>query len=81
VIDGPCLSACTLVLSTLPRNRICTTSRAVLGFHAPFMLDSKGTDIPHPATNAEYGSGLSPPRAELAQKQRWTDAHVQIPKG
>jgi hypothetical protein len=34
VIDGPCLSACTLVLSTIPRNRICVTSRAVLGFHA-----------------------------------------------
>jgi hypothetical protein len=34
-IDGPCLSACTLVLSTIPRNRICVTRRAVLGFHAP----------------------------------------------
>jgi hypothetical protein len=42
IIDGPCLSACTLVLSTLPRNRICMTSRAVLGFHAPFMLDDNG---------------------------------------
>jgi ClpP class serine protease len=35
VIDGPCFSACTLVLSTVPRKRICVTSRAVLGFHAP----------------------------------------------
>ena len=35
IIDGPCLSACTLVLSTIPRNRICVTRRAVLGFHAP----------------------------------------------
>jgi hypothetical protein len=35
VIDGPCLSACTLVLSTIPRNRVCVTWRAVLGFHAP----------------------------------------------
>ena len=39
VIDGPCLSACTLVLSTIPRNRICVTSRAVLGFHAPIVVD------------------------------------------
>ena len=30
VIDGPCLSACTLVLSTIPRKRICVTSKAVL---------------------------------------------------
>ena len=35
VIDGPCLSACTLVLTTIPRSRICVTRRAVLGFHAP----------------------------------------------
>src|SRR5262252_1535665 len=35
IIDGPCLSACTLVLSTIPHNRICVTRRAVLGFHAP----------------------------------------------
>ena len=33
IIDGPCLSACTLVLSTIPSNRICVTRRAVLGFH------------------------------------------------
>jgi hypothetical protein len=41
VIDGPCLSACTLVLSTIPNNRICVTSRAVLGFHAPRWVDVK----------------------------------------
>jgi hypothetical protein len=42
IIDGPCLSACTLVLSTIPRNRICVTSRAVLGFHAPALIDQAG---------------------------------------
>jgi hypothetical protein len=42
VIDGPCLSACTLVLSTIPRERICVTSRAVLGFHAPRWIDRRG---------------------------------------
>jgi hypothetical protein len=41
VIDGPCLSACTLVLSTIPSNRICVTSRAVLGFHAPRYIDPR----------------------------------------
>jgi hypothetical protein len=34
VIDGPCMSACTLVLSVVPNDRICVTRRAVLGFHA-----------------------------------------------
>ena len=42
IIDGPCMSACTLVLSTIPRNRICVNSRAVLGFHAPQVVDEKG---------------------------------------
>jgi hypothetical protein len=41
VIDGPCLSACTLVLSTIPRNRICVTRRAMLGFHAPRWFDPR----------------------------------------
>jgi hypothetical protein len=42
VIDGPCLSACTLVLSTVPRGRICVTRRAVLGFHSARSVDTYG---------------------------------------
>jgi len=44
VIDGPCLSACTLVLSTIPHNRICVTPRAVLGFHAARWVDRSGRE-------------------------------------
>jgi hypothetical protein len=42
VIDGPCLSACTLVLSIVPNDRICVTRRAVLGFHAARSIDGRG---------------------------------------
>jgi len=42
VIDGPCLSACTLVLSIVPGERICVTKRAVLGFHAARSVDRRG---------------------------------------
>jgi len=42
VIDGPCLSACTLVLSIVPDERICVTRRAVLGFHAARSIDRRG---------------------------------------
>jgi hypothetical protein len=42
VIDGPCLSACTLVLSVVPDERICVTRRAVLGFHAARSVDRRG---------------------------------------
>src|SRR5260370_5607513 len=34
VIDGPCLSACTLLTGIVPRDHVCITNRAVLGFHA-----------------------------------------------
>ena len=42
IIDGPCMSACTLVLSVVPEERICVTRRAVLGFHAARSIDRRG---------------------------------------
>jgi hypothetical protein len=42
IIDGPCLSACTLVLSAVPEDRICITRRAILGFHAARRRDDGG---------------------------------------
>jgi hypothetical protein len=46
VIDGVCLSACTLVLGIVPRNRICVTRRATLGFHAAWMPGPEGRPVP-----------------------------------
>jgi len=48
VIDGPCLSACTLALAVMPRERICMTPNAVLGFHAAWMPDSAGRPVMSP---------------------------------
>src|ERR1700676_1083985 len=48
VIDGPCLSACTLVLSVVPSDRICVTRRAVLGFHAARSIDRRGRTYAEP---------------------------------
>jgi hypothetical protein len=39
VIDGPCLSACTLFTALIPRDQVCVTRRAVLGFHAASYYD------------------------------------------
>jgi hypothetical protein len=39
VIDGPCLSACTLVTGLVAHDHICVTQRAVLGFHAASYYD------------------------------------------
>lgn len=48
IIDGPCYSACTLVLIIVPRSRICVTRRAVLGFHAAKLVDDYGHEYPAP---------------------------------
>ena len=52
VIDGPCLSACTLVLSAVPNERICVTRRAVLGFHAARSMDARGRLYAEPEASA-----------------------------
>jgi hypothetical protein len=52
VIDGPCLSACTLVLSAVPNERICVTRRAVLGFHAARSMDARGRMYAEPQASA-----------------------------
>lgn len=45
VIDGNCLSACTLLLGLVPRNRMCATDRARLGFHAAWLPDADGRPV------------------------------------
>jgi hypothetical protein len=48
VIDGPCYSACTLLLNEIPANRLCVTRRAVLGFHAARWIDGRGREYAAP---------------------------------
>src|SRR6202790_3673878 len=45
VIDGPCLSACTLLTGIVPRDHVCVTSRAVLGFHAASYYDDASREL------------------------------------
>jgi hypothetical protein len=52
VIDGTCSSACTLVAALIPKERVCITARATLGFHAawigqgrrPRVISPKGSE-------------------------------------
>jgi hypothetical protein len=46
VIDGTCSSACTMVLGAIPRDRICVTQRAELGFHAAWEFGAGGRQVP-----------------------------------
>ena len=61
VIDGPCLSACTLVLMTVPRERICVTRRAVLGFHAARSIDNRGRIYAEPEASLEVQESYPAP--------------------
>jgi hypothetical protein len=69
VIDGPCYSACTLVLSIVPSERICVTPRAVLGFHAARWVDERGHTTAAPEATREV-AGTYPPMV-----QAWIERH------
>jgi hypothetical protein len=45
IIDGPCLSACTIVLGIIPRERLCVTRRAQFGFHAAWNPGRDGRPV------------------------------------
>jgi hypothetical protein len=63
VIDGLCASACTLVLAAVPRDKICVTSRAALGFHAAYDFGLDGRTITNPIATemlySNYPTGLA----------------------
>ena len=69
VIDGNCLSACTLVLGLVPRARICATERARLGFHAAWMPDRDGRPVTSPLGTQALWS-IYP-----ASVRRWINQH------
>jgi hypothetical protein len=69
IIDGVCASACTIVLGSVPRDKICVTPRARLGFHAAWDLGSGGRMTTDPeATQALYS--MYP-----FEIRRWLDQH------
>jgi hypothetical protein len=69
VIDGPCFSACTLVLSTIPGDRICVTPKAVLGFHSPRWVDRQGRQYPAPAETRLFAATYP------ARVRAWIERH------
>ena len=81
VIDGPCLSACTLVLSMVPSDRICVTRRAVLGFHAARSMGRHGRMYAEPEASAlvlqTYPSGV---RSWITQRGGLT-SHLLLLRG
>jgi hypothetical protein len=69
VIDGPCLSSCTLAVGLVPREQICATPKAVLGFHAAWTPTPwGGRAVSGPAT--QHMMSIYP-----ADLQGWINAH------
>jgi len=69
VVDGNCLSACTLILGVVPKSRICATHRARFGFHAAWMPDEDG----RPVTSRMGTQALW--EVYPASVRRWINAH------
>jgi hypothetical protein len=69
VIDGSCLSACTLAIGLVPPEQVCATSKAVLGFHAAWQpTPFGGRAVSIPAT--QHMMNIYP-----ADLQGWINAH------
>jgi hypothetical protein len=47
IIDGQCMSSCTLLAGVIPDERICVTSRAVMAFHSVMHFDYKTGHTSH----------------------------------
>ena len=45
ILDGPCLSACTMIVGVIPPERLCATPRARLGFHAAWHPGENGRQV------------------------------------
>ena len=67
IIDGICSSACTMVLGIVPRDRICVTDNATLGFHAAYRPGFLGSRVVNePATRTLMSIYPDPVRQWLA---------------
>lgn len=61
VIDGPCLSACTLFTALIPPDQVCVTRRAVLGFHAASYYDDTSRSLVPTRAGTRLVMRLYPP--------------------
>jgi hypothetical protein len=69
VIDGLCASACTLILSAVPHDKICVTARATLGFHAAYDLGVHRRIVSNPdATMMLYSTYPTPVQHWIAAR-------------
>jgi hypothetical protein len=81
VIDGPCLSACTLVLMMVPTERICVTRRAVLGFHAARSIDRRGRMYAEPEASRDVEAAYPAPVREWISRRGGLTSRLLLLRG
>ena len=69
-IDGPCLSSCTLFAGIIPRDHVCVTERAALGFHAASYYDDASRSLVPTREGSRVVMRLYP-----AEIRSWIDRH------
>jgi hypothetical protein len=81
VIDGACLSACTLVVGMMPRDRICATPKAVLGFHSAWLPRVDGGKINSLAASTAMMEIYPAELRQVDRPARWPRHEDDVPSG
>jgi hypothetical protein len=80
VVEGVCLSACTMVLGIVPRENVCVTSRAQFGFHAAFTKPKKVT-LPSPDGSRRLMEHYAPDVRSWVTRHGGLTSRVLVLKG
>jgi hypothetical protein len=79
VIDGMCISACTLITGLIPADRVCITPRASMGFHSAFTEDDEGKRKFSPEATGMLWRTYNPIIRTLLQQHGWSSPDTDQP--
>jgi hypothetical protein len=82
IVDGPCISACTLVFTQIEPENVCVTRRAIFGFHSASqfnMFSKDGTGLlwfSYPPGVREWLKGQGWDGTTAHEELIWMDNHT-----
>jgi len=79
IIDGMCISACALIAGEVPRDHVCVTDYARLGFHAAFTEAADGSRVFSPVGTEISWFIFYPVVRQLLQEHGWNSPNVDHP--
>jgi hypothetical protein len=81
IVDGPCLSACTVLLGTIPKDHICVTRRASFGFHAAWVPAGRGRQAPSALGDRMLWANYPEPVREWIKRHGGLTKHIIYLRG